>query len=67
VAFGLLAVIAVGPAIEAVRMRRDAGDAARRRSAADAGQGRPGPAPAVPAADTAPADGVGSGGAAPGK
>jgi EmrB/QacA subfamily drug resistance transporter len=67
VAFGLLAVIAVGPAIEAVRMRRDAGDAARRRSAADAGRGMPGPAPAVPAGGTAPAGGAGSGGAAPGK
>ena len=30
-AFLLLAVIAVGPAVEAVRMRRDAGDAARQR------------------------------------
>jgi len=66
-AFLLLAVIAVGPAIEAVRMRRDAGDAARRRSAAGAGRGMPGPAPAVPAAGTAPADGAGSGGAAPAK
>jgi EmrB/QacA subfamily drug resistance transporter len=31
-AFLLLAVIAIGPAIEAFRMRRDAGDAARQRS-----------------------------------
>jgi EmrB/QacA subfamily drug resistance transporter len=31
-AFLLLAAIAIGPAIEALRMRRDAGDAARRRS-----------------------------------
>jgi EmrB/QacA subfamily drug resistance transporter len=65
VAFALLAVIAVGPAIEAVRMRRDAGDAARRRSAAGAGRGRPGPAPAVPAVGTAQADGAGSGDAVP--
>ena len=35
-AFLLLAAIAVGPAVEAVRMRRDAGDAARRRPAGGA-------------------------------
>jgi hypothetical protein len=35
-AFLLLAAIAVVPAVEAVRMRRDAGDAARRRPSADA-------------------------------
>ena len=35
-AFLLLAAIAVGPAVEAVRMRRDAGDAARQRSPAGA-------------------------------
>jgi EmrB/QacA subfamily drug resistance transporter len=67
-AFLLLAAIAVGPAIGALRMRRDAGDAARRRSAAGAGPGTPGPAPAVPAGGMAPAGGAGSGeGAAPGE
>jgi hypothetical protein len=35
-AFLLLAAIAVGPAVEAVRMRRDAGDAARQRPSAGA-------------------------------
>ena len=35
-AFLLLAAIAVVPAVEAVRMRRDAGDAARRRPSAGA-------------------------------
>jgi MFS family permease len=35
-AFLLLAAIAVAPAVEAVRMRRDAGDAARQRSSASA-------------------------------
>ena len=60
VAFWLLAFIAVGPAIEALRMRRDAGDAARRRSATGADRGTPGPAPAVPAAGRAPVDDVGS-------
>jgi MFS family permease len=57
VAFWILAVIAVGPAIEATRMRRDAGDVARRTRAAGAGPGRPVPAPGVPAAGTVPADG----------
>jgi MFS family permease len=61
VAFWLLAIIAVGPAIEALRMRRDAGDAARRRSATGAARGTPSPAPAVPAGGTAQACGAGSG------
>ena len=60
VAFWLLALIAAGPAIEAVRMRRDAGDAARQRSATGAGRGTPGPAPVVPAGGTAQAGGAGS-------
>jgi hypothetical protein len=38
-AFLLLAAIAAGPAVEAVRMRRDAGDAARQRSSAGAATG----------------------------
>ena len=56
VAFWVLALIAVGPAIEAFRMRRDAGDVARRTRAAGAGRGTLVPAPDVPAAGTAPAD-----------
>ena len=59
-AFLLLAAIAVGPAIGAFRMRRDAGDAARQRSATGADRGTPGPAPVVPAAGTAQAGGAGS-------
>lgn len=59
-AFLLLALIAVGPAIEAGRMRRDAGDAARRQRSAGAGPGTPVPAPAVPAAGRAQADGAGT-------
>jgi len=58
VAFWILALIAVGPAIEAFRMRRDAGDVARRTRAAGAGRGTPVPAPGVPAVGTAPADGA---------
>src|SRR5260370_42701113 len=58
VAFWILAVIAVGPAIEAFRMRRDAGDGARRTRATGAGPGTPLPAPDGPAAGTAPADGA---------
>ena len=58
VAFWVLALIAVGPAIEAFRMRRGAGDVARRTRAAGAGQGTPVPAPGVPAAGTVPADGA---------
>ncbi len=58
VAFWILALIAVGPAIEAFRMRRDAGDVARRTRATGAGRGTPVPAPDVPAAGTAPADGA---------
>ncbi len=58
VAFWILALIAVGPAIEAFRMRRGAGDVARRTRAAGAGRGTPVPAPGVPAAGTAPADGA---------
>ena len=57
VAFWVLALIAVGPAIEAFRMRPGAGDVARRMRAAGAGRGTPVPAPGVPAAGTAPADG----------
>jgi hypothetical protein len=38
-AFLLLAAIAVGPVVEAVRMRRDAGDAARQRPPAGAAKG----------------------------
>jgi EmrB/QacA subfamily drug resistance transporter len=38
-AFLVLAAIALGPAVEAVRMRRDAGDAARQRSPAGAAKG----------------------------
>jgi EmrB/QacA subfamily drug resistance transporter len=38
-AFLLLAAIAAGPAVEAVRMHRDAGDAARQRSSARAAKG----------------------------
>jgi EmrB/QacA subfamily drug resistance transporter len=60
VAFWLLALIAVGPAIEALRMRRDAGDAARQRSATGDDRGTPGPAPVVPAGGKAPAGGAGS-------
>jgi len=60
-AFLLLAAIAIGPAIEALRMRRDAGDAARRRSSAGAGPGTPGPAPAVRAGGMAQAGGGGTG------
>jgi hypothetical protein len=60
VAFWILALIAVGPAMEAFRMRRDAGDVARRTRAAGAGQDTPVPAPGVPAAGTAPADGGGT-------
>jgi EmrB/QacA subfamily drug resistance transporter len=60
VAFWVLALIAVVPAIEAFRMRRDAGDAARRTSRPGASRGTPGPAPAVPAAGRAPVDDVGS-------
>jgi EmrB/QacA subfamily drug resistance transporter len=56
-AFLLLAAIATGPAIEALRMRRDAGDAARRRSSAGAGPGTPDPAPAVRAGGMAQAGG----------
>jgi MFS family permease len=58
VAFWVLALIAVGPAIEAFRLRRDAGDVARRTRAAGAGRDTPVPAPGVPAAGTAPADGA---------
>ncbi|HEX4834025.1 MAG TPA: MFS transporter [Trebonia sp.] len=64
-AFLLLAAIAVGPAIEAARLRGDAGDAARQRSPAGAGRGTPGPVAAAPAAGMARADGAGSGRAAP--
>jgi len=60
VAFWVLALIAIVPAIEAFRMRRDAGDAARRTSGPGGSRGTPGPAPAVPAADMAPGDGAGS-------
>jgi len=60
VAFWILALIAVGPAIEAFRMRRGAGDVARRTRAAGAVRGTPVPAPGVPAAGTAPADGAGT-------
>jgi len=60
VAFWLLAVIAIVPAIEAFRMRRDAGDAARRTSEPGGSRGTPAPVPAVPAAGMAPGDGTGS-------
>jgi hypothetical protein len=63
-AFWLLALIAVGPAIEALRMRRDAGDAARQRSATGADRGTPGPEHGVPAGGTAQAGGAGSEGGA---
>lgn len=63
-AFLVLAAIAVVPAIEALRMRRDAGDAARRHSSADGDPGRPDPAPAVPAGGTVQAGGAGTGGGA---
>jgi len=67
-AFLLLAAIAVGPAIGAARMRRDAGDAARRRPSAGAAKGTPGPAPAVRAGGMAQAGGGGTGeGAAQGE
>jgi MFS family permease len=65
-AFWILAVIAVGSAIEAVRMRRGAGDVARHALVADADPGTPGPAPAVRAGVTAQADSAGSGAGAPG-
>jgi MFS family permease len=60
VAFAILAIIAVGPAAEAWRMRRDAGDVARRTRAAGDAPGTPVPAPGVPAGGTAPADGGGT-------
>jgi EmrB/QacA subfamily drug resistance transporter len=63
-AFLLLSAIAVGPAVGALRMRRDAGDAARQRSSAGAGPGTPAPAPAVPAGGMAQAGGGGTGGGA---
>jgi EmrB/QacA subfamily drug resistance transporter len=63
-AFLLLAAIGIGPAIEALRMRRDAGDAARQRSSAGADPGTPAPARAVPADGMAQAGGGGTGGGA---
>jgi EmrB/QacA subfamily drug resistance transporter len=63
-AFLLLAAIAIGPVVEALRMRHDAGDAARQRSSAGAGPGTPAPAPAVPAGGMAQAGGAGTGGGA---
>jgi MFS family permease len=60
VAFWILALIAVGPAMEAFRMRRDAGDVARRTRATGAGRDTPVPAPCAAAGGTAPADGAGS-------